>query len=53
MTTGGLTRSSTAICTSGVANYQYDGGDVLVNGGTVTIYTCAASTFVAYTPAPT
>jgi len=53
LTTGGLTRSSTAICTSGVANYQYDGGDVLVNGGTVTIYTCAASTFVAYTPAPT
>ncbi len=46
-----LTLYSTWTCSSGIPSDQYDGADILVSdGGTITIYTCAASTFVAYTP---
>ncbi|MEI6672656.1 MAG: hypothetical protein WCL02_04965 [bacterium] len=50
MTTLGLTRVATATCTSGVASAPYDGTEISVIHNTITIYTCAASTFVAYTP---
>lgn len=46
-----LTRSANATCISGKANYsdEYDGWDITVTNNSVTIYTCAASTFIAYT----
>lgn len=50
LTTLGLTRVATATCTSGVASAPYDGTEISVIHNTITIYTCAASTFVAYTP---
>jgi hypothetical protein len=45
----GLTLSATATCTSWVASAPYTGSPITSVNGTITIYTCAASTFVAYT----
>ncbi len=51
LTTLGLTRLATATCVWWIANdpYAYDGWTINVIDNTVTIYTCRASTFVAYT----
>jgi len=44
-----LTTSSTATCDDWVSNVPYNGGDIAVTSWYVKIYTCSASTFVAYT----
>ena len=49
LTTAGLTTSPTATCNAGIASAPYDGSLVATVNKTITMYTCAASTFVAYT----
>ncbi|MCX6823335.1 MAG: S-layer homology domain-containing protein [candidate division SR1 bacterium] len=49
LTTLGLTRSATSNCAGGLSDDPYNGGTITVSNNTVTIYTCRASTFVAYT----
>lgn len=48
LTTAGLTTSPTATCNAGIASVPYDGSLLTAVNKSVTIYTCAASTFVAY-----
>lgn len=48
-TTDGLTTDPHAICSNGIADPSYNKNLITTIDDTVTIYSCAASKFIAYT----
>ena len=53
LTFSGLTTQENATCTGDIADPAYTGTPISVQDNSVTIYSCAASDFIAYTPATT
>jgi len=49
LTFDGLTTDANAICTEGLATPTYTGTPIIAVDNTITIYSCAASSFIAYT----